>query len=97
MSPRYPRPDGPVAQGIEHRSPKAGVARSNRAGAAEPLESLGDLDTALSMALAVFDQVAVIDPAVLVYLPYLPGFRVGLSVLAVAELGDHLRQREHPS
>ena len=37
------------------------------------------------MALAVFDEVAVIDPAVLVCLPHLPGFRAGLSVLAVAE------------
>ena len=49
------------------------------------------------MALAVFDEVAVIDTAVLVCLPHLPGFRAGLSVLAVAELGDHVRQRQRPS
>jgi hypothetical protein len=39
----------------------------------------------LSVGLAVFNEVAVIDPAVLVCLAHLPGFRAGLSVLAVAE------------
>src|SRR5512132_395533 len=81
MSPRYPRPDGPVAQGIEHRSPKAGVARSNRAGAAELLETLGGYEIALSVALAVFDDVTVIDAGVLVCLRHLQAFTPDLLSL----------------
>ncbi len=33
-----------VAQGIEHRSPKAGVGRSNRLGGTENLDTSGETD-----------------------------------------------------
>jgi hypothetical protein len=46
---RYPRQVGLVAQGIEHRSPKAGVARSNRAG---PTQTSAPTATEIKLAMS---------------------------------------------